>query len=104
MGTSRWHYQGLEEAKSGAFTFIDHVLVFSELREAQVKSTTPETLYVKLNISASLAWPIGKESSVCQTVRCFAGRNLPFIEEKNLLLCSSQRSDLLTKSQDRTAS
>lgn len=28
MGTSCWHYQGLEEAKSAAFTFIDHVLVF----------------------------------------------------------------------------
>lgn len=28
MGTSCWHCQGLEEAKSAAFTFIDHVLVF----------------------------------------------------------------------------
>lgn len=30
MGTSRWHCQGLEEAKSTAFTFIHRVLVFSD--------------------------------------------------------------------------
>lgn len=90
MGTSHWHCRGLEEAKSGAFTFVDHVLVFSELREVQVESITPETLYVKLNISASLAWAIGKESSACQTVRCFAGPKSVFYRgEKSVALFKS---------------